>query len=391
MILVFLCLSAFLKPHELWLFNIPGREVPLVISQDSVMGPLPGHWWFEQVSQKGNFWSKVVDLQMLSWSFNTFSFWDKQQIWSVTCPPGMDPLPPQRVSSTSSMGYSVSTLEVSPTPQALANPTSFLPMGRLRPREESRVKERYHHWSDNDGMKRVSEFMKTNHSTELNQAYSSTEKVVKEVGDVIWKCIVQDLFLWEKARQLPVQMKIHPQEGFQLHHSQGPIPASRSMEIPGPSSLIPSWSPGSAQCLLVNTSVSLLSSQAHAFIFGKTLHRLRGEVPVSAFTDHTQRTWRGEPSLRRSAALSGRGQRGSPRRTQAPRQLLHVASLFSGFPWPVTWTSQLLPLASLWSVGLSVKWKWGTEKGLLEALNYNTAPPVWYPYQPVMVSYFLVF
>ena len=51
MILVFLCLSASLRPHELWLFNIPGREVPLVISQDSVMGLLPGHWWFEQVSQ----------------------------------------------------------------------------------------------------------------------------------------------------------------------------------------------------------------------------------------------------------------------------------------------------------------------------------------------------
>lgn len=83
-------------------------------------------------------------------------------------------------------GYSVSTLEVSPTPQALGNPTSFLPVERLRPREESRVKERYHRWSDNDGMKRVSEFMKTNHSTELNQAYSSTEKVVKEAGDVIW-------------------------------------------------------------------------------------------------------------------------------------------------------------------------------------------------------------
>ena len=142
-------------------------------------------------------------------------------------------------------------------------------------------------------------------------------------------------------------MKIHPQEGFQLHHSQDPIPASPSMETPGPSSLIPSWSPGSAQCLLVNTSVSLLSSQAHEFIVGKTLHSCREEAPASAFTDHTQRPQRGEPSLRRSAALSGRGQRGPPIRTQAPRELLRVASLFSGFPRPVMWTSHLLPLASL--------------------------------------------
>ena len=72
-----------------------------------------------------------------------------------------------------------------PTPQALVNPTSFLHMGRSRPREESRVKKRYHHQSDGDGMKRVSESMKTDHSTDLNQPYSLTEQAVKTAGDVI--------------------------------------------------------------------------------------------------------------------------------------------------------------------------------------------------------------
>lgn len=54
-----------------------------------------------------------------------------------------------------------------PTPQTLANPASFLHMGRPRPREESRVKKRYHHQSDGDGMKRVSESMKTVQPTSI--------------------------------------------------------------------------------------------------------------------------------------------------------------------------------------------------------------------------------
>lgn len=147
------------------------------------------HWWIEQVSQKrATFGQKLLICRCCHEASipSAFGISNKYGVWRVLW---NGPLPPQRVSSFLH-GLQCQHPRSFPDSQALANPTSFLPMGETKAQRREQSQERYHHWSDNDGMKRVSEFMKTNHSTELNQAYSSTEKVVKEVGDVIWKCIV---------------------------------------------------------------------------------------------------------------------------------------------------------------------------------------------------------
>ena len=74
-------------------------------------------------------------------------------------------------------------------------------------------------------MKCVSEFMETNHSTELNQAYSSTKKVVKEAGDVIWKCIVQDLFSLRESEATPCSNENTSPGGFSAPLWPGPHPS----------------------------------------------------------------------------------------------------------------------------------------------------------------------